>query len=345
MARVSARRKLVPRARPGFAWAVLVFGAVGCAGMGGAREDAGRSYGTFQRSSAEAVERASNGSVAEAKTEVDSAVATADELAAMSDDGHGDEQGPSDFAAADSSPVAPTVAAMRDAGELVRRGQTEGARLVLLIAARQKPVDVPLCVALARVNESLARWQEAAEWYAAADAQFPAEAAAERRWDRQRARCLSRGGNAEAARQVWKGCVDPTDRRVGLGELYEFADACLKSDDAETAQQILDQISERTSGGLHEVELLRAACALRRGDAEAAVEVATAALEAWPGDERLIELVRMAAPADEPAEEPEAAPPEPPPAADAEPSVESEEVDPLPLDELKLPARTTAPDR
>lgn len=184
---------------------------------------------------------------------------------------------------------------MRDAGDLIHRGQPENARMILRIAARQQPVDPALCIALARINESLKNWKEAADWYTAADDQPRAANAPGMlpQWERQRARCLYRHGDCTTACALWAASLAVKDRTVSLAELVEYADACLQVDDSETAQRLLDQASSRTSGRIRELELLRATCALRRGDSAAAQAVATAALVEWPHEERFVGLVNL----------------------------------------------------
>lgn len=195
----------------------------------------------------------------------------------------------------DRPPASPAEAAMRDAGDLISRGQPENARMILLIAARRRPVDPALCIALARINESLKNWKEAADWYAAADDQPRASNAPGMlpQWERQRARCLYRHGDCTTACALWAASIAVKDRTVSLAELVEYADACLQVDDRETAQLLLDQASSRTSGRIRELELLRATCAMRRGDTAAAQAVATAALDEWPHEERFVRLVNL----------------------------------------------------
>lgn len=177
--------------------------------------------------------------------------------------------------------------------------------MILQIAARSRPVSPALCVSLARVNETLGNWKEAADWYATADQQGILDDGQQtaRLWDRQRARCLYRADECAAACSLWEATLSPGDRTVGLGELVEYADACLRIDDRQTAQKLLDQASMRTSGRVRELELLRATCALRRGDTAEAHAVATAALEEWPDEERFVRLVDLVTPEDETDEE------------------------------------------
>ncbi|MCC7421448.1 MAG: hypothetical protein IT428_14280 [Planctomycetaceae bacterium] len=224
----------------------------------------------------------------------------------------------------DRPPATAAEAAMRDAGNLISRGEPENARAILLIAARQRPVDPALCVALARINESLKNWKEAADWYAAADDQPRAANAPGMlpQWERQRARCLYRDGDCTTACALWAASIAVKDRAVSLAELVEYADACLQTDDQDTAQLLLDQASARTSGRIRELELLRATCALRRGDVAAAQRVATAALDEWPHEERFVRLVKFVA-ADETlsaADEPMDADSESVPASDLRPA-------------------------
>lgn len=191
-------------------------------------------------------------------------------------------------AGADGSPLREQQT-LSTASRLIQDGHLAGARRLLMIAAGESRTDPGLCLALARVNEAMGHWQDAAVWYAAADeAEFAAGWSSEGpRWRRQRARCHYRDGSFAVACEAWEATLSPDDRRASMAELTEYADACLRIEEYDTAQALLEQVSERSSGRIVDVELLRATCALRRGDLSRAREVLSLAMDGWPNDTRL----------------------------------------------------------
>lgn len=183
------------------------------------------------------------------------------------------------------------------AAAYVTYGQPDAARVVLAEAHQNNPEDARIAVPLARICESLGAWSDAADWYATAArlAEFDenADPAGQSHWRRQRARCLYRVGQYEESRRLFAASLNPEDPTVSLGELAQYGDACLRTEEYAMAQRVFDQISRRSPRISRDVELLRGLCALRRGDKELASNIASTALRHWPSDPRLKQLVEL----------------------------------------------------
>ncbi len=182
-----------------------------------------------------------------------------------------------------------------------QHGRLDSARTALHVCAALNPANHELAISEARVSEAIGDWRAAAARYAAVAAVIDADvdAAAVRHWKRQRARCLSRAQDFTSARAAYEECVDPLDAGATLDQLAEYGNACLKCEDYETAQLLFDAVSRRSPTRSKPVEVLRATCAIHRGDVASARNITTAAQSAWPGDPdlaRLDELIRSQAP-------------------------------------------------
>jgi tetratricopeptide (TPR) repeat protein len=179
-----------------------------------------------------------------------------------------------------------TVYARELAGVLVDLGDSRGAILALKAGLERNPTDEMLPVSLARLHEAAGEWEPALNYYTLTLQRHPDNVA----WRRQRARCLYRLGDFGRAIREFQTCLEADVNSLGLADRIEFGDACLRAGDVDRASWVFGEIAA-SGRATKEIETLRGVCELRRGDAEAAGRIFTAALQRWPDDASLTMLL------------------------------------------------------
>ena len=172
------------------------------------------------------------------------------------------------------------------AGVLVDLGDPQAAIRALKAGLEQNPGDEMLPVSLARLHEAAGEWEPALGYYTRALQRQPDNVA----WRRQRARCLYRLQDFDRAIAEFQTCLEYDVNSLGVADKIEFGDACLRAGDLDRATWVFGEIAASGSA-TKEIETLRGVCELRRGDADAAGRILTAALQRWPDDPALTMLL------------------------------------------------------
>jgi tetratricopeptide (TPR) repeat protein len=179
------------------------------------------------------------------------------------------------------------TAYVRDlAGMLVDLGDSRTAIVALKAGLERNPHDEMLPVSLARLHEAAGEWEPALGYYTLALQRHPDHVS----WRRQRARCLYRLQDFSRAIAEFQTCLEHDVHSLGVADRIEFGDACLRAGDVDRASWVFGEIAA-SGGATKEIETLRGVCELRRGDADAAGRIFTAALQRWPDDPALSMLL------------------------------------------------------
>ena len=166
----------------------------------------------------------------------------------------------------------------------------EGATELLERVVAANPRDSSLHLALANIYEVEEKWPSAVTHYDRLLTGDPNHL----RWRQHRAGCLYRAGRFALAADDYAKCDELDASLLSDTECTEWADACLQSNEFDPAEVVLNMIAGRSSVPPKELELLRGICALRRGDRSRSQDIIATALEHWPGDGELQQVLQLA---------------------------------------------------
>ncbi len=148
---------------------------------------------------------------------------------------------------------------------------------------------------LARLSELAGRWPLAKELYSVLVRRQPLSL----RWHAGLGRAAYNLGEYKTACDELAWCLNGDSQALSLLELVQLGDAALRTGRYKLAEHSLQQVAQRQSKPLKEVELLRAVCAYHRGNFAQARSVLSAALTYWPNDPELRQaLERLKLPSD-----------------------------------------------
>ncbi len=175
------------------------------------------------------------------------------------------------------------------AATYLSRGDSVRAAKVLTDAIQRNPIDESLALALARLHESTGDFKSAARYYDVTIKRDPENS----RWWRQRAVCSYQIGDFQHAYDDYQHCIDDAEFDVSLVDLVEFGDACMWLGDFEQAQKTFDELIRRDEHRSKDLEVLRGICALQRGEEDRAKGIIHSALDHWPDDNDLTDVLAL----------------------------------------------------